>query len=139
MSERRYAEALPEFRQAEAISPGSLPAQVGLAEAEILTGQSAAAQALLEVITREAQELEKPSAVAVIEVMLHHRQHALEWLQRCVSAHDNMFFDWQDEAGWLKSDPDYQALAQRFSSSEIKQPEPSTSILQSPGKIKGVA
>ncbi len=139
MSERRYAEALPQFQQAEAISPGSLPAQVGLAEAEILTGQSAAAQELLEVITREARELEKPSAVAIIEVMLHQRDQALEWLQRCVAAHDNMFFDWQDEAGWLKSDPDYQALAKRFNSSASKQPESSTSILHSPRKIKGVA
>ncbi len=139
MGEHRYAEALPEFRQAEALSPDSLPAQVGLAEAEILTGRPAAAQALLEVITREARELEKPSAVAVIEVMLHHRDQALVWLQQCVSAHDNMFFDWQDEAGWLKSDPDYQVLARRFNSSASKPPESSTSMLRPPGKIKGVA
>ncbi len=126
MAERRYVEALPEFRQAEELSSGSLPAQVGLAEAEILTGQPAAAQALLEAITRQAEELEKPSAVAVIEVMLHHRDQALAWLQRCANAHDDMFFDWQDEAGWLKSDPDFQALARRFNSSASKQPDSST-------------
>jgi TolB-like protein/DNA-binding winged helix-turn-helix (wHTH) protein/cytochrome c-type biogenesis protein CcmH/NrfG len=139
MAERRYAEALPEFRQAESISPGSLPAEVGLAEAEALTGQTAAAAALLEVITPQARELGRPSAVAVIEVLLHHKEQALQWLQQCVTDHDRMFFDWSDDAGWLKSDPDFQALARRFNPSAVKPPDSTTSILRSPWKSKGLA
>ena len=111
--QRRYAEAITEFTKAVQISPDSLPAEVGLADAQALAGHTAEAEALLKIIIARAQALGRPSAVALIQVRLHHREAALVWLNRTLEASDNMFFQWPDDADWLRPDPEFQALLQK--------------------------
>lgn len=110
---RRYEEAIVELRKAEEISPKSLPVEVNLADAEALAGHAAEAEALLSSIVPLAEELGRPSAVALIEVRLHHRTEALVWLQRSIDARDDFFFQWSGDADWLATDPEFQALARK--------------------------
>jgi TolB-like protein/DNA-binding winged helix-turn-helix (wHTH) protein len=119
---QRYAEAITEFSKADQISPGSLPVEVGLADAHALAGHTAEAEALLATIIAHAQVLGSPSAVALIQVRLHHRDAALDWLQRALDAGDDTFFRWPDDADWLRSDPAFQALLHKFEEATAAQP-----------------
>jgi len=110
----RYQEAVTEFSTAEAISPDSLTSEVGLAQAEALAGETAKAEAMLPKLIAHAEALDYPSAVALVEVALHHRKEALAWLARSVDENEKFFFDWPESGDWLQDDPEFQELARRM-------------------------
>jgi TolB-like protein/DNA-binding winged helix-turn-helix (wHTH) protein/Tfp pilus assembly protein PilF len=118
LDQGRYPEAIEQFQKALQISPRSLPAQVGLAAALALSGRTPQAESMLMTIIPQAQALGHPSAVALLQVRLHHRAEALAWLQRSIDVGDtDTFFNWSDDADWLAADPDFQALARKVTSS----------------------
>jgi TolB-like protein len=110
----RYQEALAAFSAAEAISPDSLTSEAGLAWAEAMTGETAKAEAMLPKLIAHAEALDYPSAVALVEVALHHRKEALAWLARSVDENDKFYFDWPGDGAWLQDDPEFQELARRM-------------------------
>ena len=113
-SDHQYEQAIAEFRKAEEISPGSLTSEVGLACALALAGRTAEAEGLLRTIVPQAEASVHPSAVALIEVSLHHRAEALAWLERAVERRESYFFVWPGDGDWLQSDPKFKALAARM-------------------------
>ena len=110
----RYQEAVAEFATAEAISPDSLTSETGLAWAAALAGETAKAEAMLPKLIAHAEALDYPSAVALVEVALHHRKEALAWLARSVDENEKFYFDWPESGAWLQDDPEFQELARRM-------------------------
>jgi len=112
----RWQEAVAAFSAAEAISPDSLTSEAGLAWAEAMLGETAKAEAMLPKLIAHAEALDHPSAVALVEVALHHRKEALAWLARSVDENEKFFFDWPESEGsaWLQDDPEFKELARRM-------------------------
>ena len=110
----RWQEAVAAFSAAEAISPDSLTSEAGLAWAEAMVGETAKAEAMLPKLIAHAEALDYPSAVALVEVALHHRKEALAWLARSVDEHEKFYFDWPGDGAWLQDDPEFQELARRM-------------------------
>jgi TolB-like protein/tetratricopeptide (TPR) repeat protein len=110
----RYQEAVAAFSAAEAISPNSLTSEAGLAWAEAMVGETAKAEARLPKLIVQAEALDHPSAVALVEVALHHRKEALAWLARSVDENEKFYFDWPQDGAWLQDDPEFQELARRM-------------------------
>ena len=110
----RYQEAMAAFSAAEAISPDSLTSEAGLAWAEAMAGETAKAEAMLPKLIAHAEALDHPSAVALVEVALHHRKEALAWLARSVDENEKFYFDWPGDGDWLQDDPEFQELARRM-------------------------
>jgi TolB-like protein/DNA-binding winged helix-turn-helix (wHTH) protein/cytochrome c-type biogenesis protein CcmH/NrfG len=110
----RYQEAVAAFSAAEAISPDSLTSEAGLAWAEAMVGETAKAEEMLPKLIVQAEALDHPSAVALVEVALHHRKEALAWLARSVDENEKFYFDWPQDGAWLQDDPEFQVLARRM-------------------------
>jgi len=110
----RWQEAVAAFSAAEAISPDSLTSEAGLAWAEAMVGETAKAEAMLPKLIAHAEALDYPSAVALVEVALHHRKEALAWLARSVDENEKFYFDWPGDGAWLQDDPEFQELARRM-------------------------
>jgi DNA-binding winged helix-turn-helix (wHTH) protein/TolB-like protein/cytochrome c-type biogenesis protein CcmH/NrfG len=110
----RYQEAVAAFSAAEAISPDSLTSEACLAWAEAMVGETAKAEAMLPKLIAHAEALDHPSAVALVEVALHHRKEALAWLERSVDENEKFYFDWPQDGAWLQDDPEFQELARRM-------------------------
>ena len=113
-SHHQYEQAIDEFRKAEEISPRSLSSEVFLADALALAGRTAEAEGLLRTIVLQPEASAHPSAVAMVEVSLHHRAEALAWLERAVERRESYFFSWPSDGDWLQSDPQFKALAARM-------------------------
>jgi len=69
---------------------------------------------MLPKLIAHAEALDYPSAVALVEVALHHRKEALAWLTRSVDENEKFFFDWPGDGAWLQDDPEFQELARRM-------------------------
>jgi hypothetical protein len=69
---------------------------------------------MLPKLIAHAEALDYPSAVALVEVALHHRKEALAWLARSVDENEKFFFDWPESGDWLQDDPEFQELARRM-------------------------
>jgi TolB-like protein/DNA-binding winged helix-turn-helix (wHTH) protein/Flp pilus assembly protein TadD len=110
---QRYEEALTEFRAAHQISADSLPVQTGLVIATALSGRTQESEALLRAMIPLAQALGRPSAVAVGQLALHHRDEARAWLERSLEERDDSFFK-EDRAPFLIADPDYQRYIRKI-------------------------
>src|SRR5262249_27500955 len=110
----RWQEAVAAFSWAGALAPAPLTSEAGLAWAEAMVGETAKAEAMLPKLIAHAEALDYPSAVALVEVALHHRKEALAWLARSVDENEKFYFDWPGDGAWLQDDPEFQELARRM-------------------------
>jgi len=117
LAEKMYEKAIAECQRATELSGNELDRAVGLARAQALAGnQAAARQALDNLHARAKRSYVPPSSFAQIHLSLGEKKQGLAWLEKAYADRDGYL-------AWLKvdpafdsvrSDPGFQALMRRL-------------------------